>query len=202
MIYVELEKRNAAQMGKVIAAGSSVAVLFYILVGVFGYAVFANDNGALCSKNILTAASDKFTNNPVIQAGNFALLFSVMAAAPLCVLPSKDTIEELFYKEKGMTSKQNFFVTLALVCVNCVLALFVPSIGDAMTLVGSTINPIIGFILPVVFYWDQIKEKSIFSVEKMTGLANCAVIIVVSVLSLVKFFSDLISGDDDTNCLA
>ena len=82
------------------------------------------------------------------------------------------------------------------------MALFIPSIGEAMTLVGSTINPIIGFILPVVFYWDQIKEKSIFSIEKMTGIANCAVIIVVSVLSLVKFFTDLIEDNADESCLA
>ena len=202
MIYVELEERTAPQMGKIIAAGSSVAVAFYCLVGVFGYAVFAGDPGALCSKNILTADSSLFKSNPVIQVGNFALLFSVIAAAPLCVLPSKDTVEELFYKEKGMTSKQNFFVTLALTTVNCVMALFIPSIGEAMTLVGSTINPIIGFILPVVFYWDQIKEKSIFSIEKMTGIANCAVIIVVSVLSLVKFFTDLIEDNADESCLA
>ena len=82
------------------------------------------------------------------------------------------------------------------------LALFIPSIGDAMTLVGSSINPIIGFILPVVFYWDQIKEKSIFSIEKMAGIANCAVITVVSVLSLVKFFTDLFSTEEETSCLA
>ena len=88
-----------------------------------------------------------------------------------------------------------------MIVVNCVLALFVPSIGDAMTLVGSTINPIIGFILPVVFYWDQIKEQSIFGIEKMTGIANCAVIIIVSVLSLVKFFTDLTQGED-ASCLA
>jgi len=30
-------------MSKVIAAGSSVAVLFYIIVGVFGYATFAEE---------------------------------------------------------------------------------------------------------------------------------------------------------------
>jgi len=115
-------------------------------------------------------------------------LFSVIAAGPLCVLPSKDTVEELFYKEKGMTSKQNFFVTLALITVNCLLALVIPSIGDAMTLVGSTVNPIIGFILPVVFYWKIIPEKSIFSFDKMAGLLNCVVITVVSILSLVNFF--------------
>jgi len=43
MIYVELEKRNSKQMSKVIYVGSGVAVLFYILVGIFGYATFVND---------------------------------------------------------------------------------------------------------------------------------------------------------------
>ena len=45
MIYVELEKRSAVQMGKVISGGSLVAVIFYIIVGVFGYATFAMDPG-------------------------------------------------------------------------------------------------------------------------------------------------------------
>jgi hypothetical protein len=29
----------------------------------------------------------------------------VIAAAPLCILPSKDTIEELFHKEKKINKK-------------------------------------------------------------------------------------------------
>ena len=40
-------------------------------------------------------------------------MFSIIAAAPLCVLPSKDTVEELFFKEKGMNKKQKlskFFI--------------------------------------------------------------------------------------------
>ena len=40
MIYVELEKKDAKEMSKVIYHGSTVVVLFYILVGVFGYATF------------------------------------------------------------------------------------------------------------------------------------------------------------------
>ena len=43
MIYVELERRNSHTMSKVISIGSGVAVLFYILVGVFGYATFVDD---------------------------------------------------------------------------------------------------------------------------------------------------------------
>jgi len=100
MIYVELENKNASEMGKVIGAGSSVAVFFYSLVGIFGYAIFVNNEEALCPKNILQA---DFHGNKLIDIGNFCLLFSVITAAPLCVLPTKDSIEELMYKDKGMT---------------------------------------------------------------------------------------------------
>lgn len=40
MIYTELERRNAKSMSKVIAFGSGTAVIFYVMVGVFGYATF------------------------------------------------------------------------------------------------------------------------------------------------------------------
>ena len=83
-------------MGTVISWGSSIAVVFYIIVGIFGYATFAFTPDSLAAKNILQAPYGK---NIPIQLGNFALLFAIIAAAPLCVLPSKDTIEELFYKE-------------------------------------------------------------------------------------------------------
>ena len=43
MIYVELENKNSSEMGKVIGAGSSVAVFFYSLVGIFGYAIFVKN---------------------------------------------------------------------------------------------------------------------------------------------------------------
>jgi len=122
-----------------------------------------------------------------------------MAAAPLVVLPSKDTVEELFYKEKGMTKKQNFFVTLGLVVLNCVLALFIPNIGDAMTLVGSSINPLIGFIMPVIFYWKVIEDKPLLSVDKIVGIITVVVITVVSILSLISFFQGLFSDDDDSS---
>jgi amino acid permease len=72
------------------------------------------------------------------------------------MIPSKDSIEELVFKDKGMSKSQNVIITFLLITLNCCMALFVPDIGSAITLVGSTINPIIGFILPVVLYWPFI----------------------------------------------
>lgn len=88
-----------------------------------------------------------------IEIGNFALLFAIICAAPLCVLPSKDTVEELLYKDAGMSKKVNLMWTFILIGINLGIAISIPNIGAAMTLVGSTINPIIGFIMPVIFYW-------------------------------------------------
>ena len=90
-----------------------------------------------------------------------------------------------------MTKKQNLMVTFILVVVNCSLGCLIPSIGAAMTLVGSSINPVIGFIMPVIFYWSLSKDKPWYSSSKLIGAATVILITVVSIMSLVKFFSDL-----------
>ena len=172
-------------MGIVIKDGTSVAVFFYTFIGIFGYATFAQDMSQLCPKNILEA---DYQGNGLIQVANIALLLAIMAAAPLVVLPSKDTIEELFYKEKGMNRKQNFLITLALIVLGCVFALFVPNIGDAMTIVGSSINPVMGFVLPVVFYWKTIPKLPLLSFQKVACILNVLLITMVSIMSLVNFF--------------
>ena len=91
-------------MGKVLLYGSAIAVVLYCMIGIFGYATFLAPpiSDELMSKNILSA---DYKSNKAMLIANFTLLFSVIAAAPLCVLPCKDTIEELFYKDDGMTMK-------------------------------------------------------------------------------------------------
>lgn len=93
-IYTELEKRNSSEMSSVLIWGTSIAVFFYILIGIFGYATFVDKPEELDSMNILEA---DYHGNNTIQVGNFALLFAIITAAPLCVLPAKDSVEELFY---------------------------------------------------------------------------------------------------------
>lgn len=79
------------------------------------------------------------------------------------------------------------------------MALFVPDIGSAITLVGSTINPIIGFILPVVLYWPYIKKSKYCSIERIAAVSTVVFMIVISILSLIDFFSpkyeDIIDPD-------
>jgi len=69
----------------------------------------------------------------------------------------------------------------------------IPNIKAVMTLVGSTTNPAVGFILPIIFYWKSIENDKVplCSCKKMTALTVALFIIAISVLSLVNFFMGL-----------
>lgn len=134
-------------MSAVLLKGSIGAVATYVIIGVFGYLIFVKYPGLLAGKNILHTMYPDFDENPAILLGNFALFFAVMSAAPLCVLPSKDVVEELFWKEKGMTPKINLFVTFGVISLCFLMAMFIPNIGDAITIAGCTTNPLVSLYL-------------------------------------------------------
>ena len=82
-------------MWRVIMIATTIAVISYILAGYFGYATFAEypDVDSIMQKaNILQAP---YGSNPWILASQFFLLAGVILASPLCLMPVKDTIEEL-----------------------------------------------------------------------------------------------------------
>ena len=87
-----------------------------------------------------------------------------------------------------MSKKANFFVTLGLVTFCLVLAITLKSIGDALTIVGSTITPLVAYIFPVAFYLKLHPDKGIFSREKILPILVALLIIVVSVINLANFF--------------
>ena len=152
-------------MSKVLVLGTVGAVLLYIVVGVWGYATWVDYpeskggvDKALGDANILAAPYPK--DCIPILIGNFAPFFAIATAAPLVVLPAKDTVEEMVAKgdpNRRLNKKENLLTTLGLIFTCYILASVIPSISDAMTLVGSTTNPAVGFILPIIFYWKSIE---------------------------------------------
>lgn len=74
------------------------------------------------------------------------------------MLPAKDTYEELAYPETGMSTKQNLVVTIVMTTCCYALAVAIPGIGDVITILGCTTNPMIGFILPITFYLKIIDD--------------------------------------------
>ena len=105
----------------------------------------------------------------------------------LCVLPAKETLEELIFKDEGMTTKKNVLYTFIIVFVSYLFALFIPSIGDAMALAGCTTNPMIGFIIPILMHWKIVQAKKWYSKEKLISGAVAVLIVLTSVLGLINF---------------
>lgn len=188
-IYLELTTRNYKTMSRVVYLGTFLAVVCYCMIGIFGYLSFdKNPEVDLKDKNILLAP---YINNIPILAGNFAVLFAVITAAPLVVLPCKDSVEEMRYKD-GMTPKQNLLVTFLIVFVSMLLALVIPGIGYAITLAGCTTNPIIGFFVPIIFYHKATPEEPLSSPKKIVCIIVFIVIAIASVLGFYNFILSLV----------
>jgi len=136
MIYRELENKNYKRMGKVIYRGSGSTVLMYVVAATFGYLGLVHDPERIRilieKNNVLEIDYDNWAFNIAI----IGLLFSIFAAAPICVLPCKETFEELVYSDKGMNSKQNFIVTVVMSVICYLLAISIPGIGDVITILG------------------------------------------------------------------
>lgn len=130
-----------------------IAVTSYILAGYFGYATFATNPDVVEIMELENILEAPYNNDGWILAAQLFLLAGVILASPLCLMPVKDTIEELYLGQgQTMNKKQNLVVTIIMVTTCFVLAVAIPNISDAMTVIGATSNPLVGFTLPIVFY--------------------------------------------------
>ena len=169
-----------------------IAVVSYCLAGFFGYATFANYENVdeiMKEENILEAP---YGSNGWIMAAHFLLLAGVILASPLCLMPVKDAIEELYLgSNQTMNKKQNLIVTIIIVTTCFLAAVLIPNISDAMTVIGATSNPLVGFTLPIIFYlkMDEKKTGNTSCLKPNRLLAHIVNVICIAsgIISLVLF---------------
>ena len=191
-------------MNSVTIRATITACIIYLITGMFGYYIFVNNLQELKTQNVLDA---DFKGSVVITIALITQFFAILTSYPLILLPCKDTIEELFWTESNisflynsegtnpvnrkmdrMSFKANFFITLFCLAVPYVFSLFLSSLGDSDTLVGSTTSPTTGFIIPIIFYWKLFPNKTIFSREKLPSFITGMIILAISIINLLNFF--------------
>jgi len=147
-IYSELTVKSVANGKKVLYYGTTMACVAYIVAGIFGFAAFAsgtdldtykmifdkqnilqspfslkNDGTKECLDYFINFYNDSVcvTQVPIaIYVSIFGILFVVTMAAPFCVLPTKDSIEEV--RGRPFTKVENFVWSFSLVAVPCIIA--------------------------------------------------------------------------------
>ncbi len=124
----------------------------------------------------------------------FGILIVVAFASPFCVLPMKDSIEEVRGKGK-FTKSENIKWTLVLTAVTCALSCGVTSIGTVMTVLGATTNSAIGFLLPIMFYLKVEKKTPKYTNIKIAAYLLFAFICISSVITLTILVLEIVNGD-------
>lgn len=73
-----------------------------------------------------------------------------------------------------------------------ILAMVVPTIGDAISIVGFTINPLVGFIFPCLYYLKL--NDNLSNLNKGIAYFTIFFITGVSIYGLVDFIIGKING--------
>ena len=79
-------------------------------------------------------------------------------------------------------------VTFGIITTAYVIALTVPTIADAMTILGATTNTFVGFLLPIIFYLKVLGARGgSFSNQKILGYIVFVLVCCSSVIELYTF---------------
>lgn len=151
--YKELKQRSMKTMDKMVSNASVIMIIIYSIIGTFGYLTFTDNLSEALLKpsnngNILEC---DYKGSFKIQLARLFVIVAVITATPTCIIPAKETYFSLI-KAKNITNFHNRIITVILVGITFTLSVALPNVKSAIALTGATINPLIGFIFPILFY--------------------------------------------------
>ena len=185
-------------MTKVIILGTAMAAVAYITAGIFGYIAFADGSTTdeldeWFSDNILAAPYKVDGNTPIpIYIALFGMMIVVVFASPFCLLPTKDSIEEV--RNKKFTAKENFCWTFVLCWSACIISCAFKSIKTPIAILGATTNSAIGFLFPIMYYLKMEKRTSPWTNTKIICYIIFGFICCSSVIELATVGIQIANG--------
>jgi amino acid permease len=94
-VFSELNQKTLPEISSILSKASLIAIAVFLLSGFFGYATFAGYNNQSQLMNLQNILKAPYEGNIWIMLAQFLLLTGIILATPLCILPCKDTVEEL-----------------------------------------------------------------------------------------------------------
>jgi len=117
----------------------------------------------------------------------------VVFAVPFCVLPIKDSIEEV--RGRKFTNRDNIMWTLIINLSIALISMVFLTIKTPIAILGATTNAAIGFLLPICYYLKMEKRTSPYTNMKIICYFVFVFICVSSVIELVTITMSLVKGD-------
>ncbi|XP_044469262.1 amino acid transporter AVT3B-like [Mangifera indica] len=143
---LESETRNKARFGKILGLCMAFISLLYGAFGALGYFAFGED-----TKDIITTNLGAGLVSTLVQLG---LCINLFFTFPLMMNPVYEVFERRFCDYRYC-----MWLRWLLVLVVSLVGLLVPNFADFLSLVGSSVCCVLGFVLPALFHWVVFKEE-------------------------------------------
>ncbi|KAF4373779.1 hypothetical protein CsatB_004908 [Cannabis sativa] len=146
ILPLESETKDKAKFGKVLGLCMAFIALLYGSFGVLGYFAFGDE-----TRDIITTNFGQGLVSTLVQLGLCVNLFFTL---PLMMNPVYEVMERRF-----CDSTYCLWLRWGLVLVVSLVALYVPNFADFLSLVGSSVCVVLGFVLPALFHLIVFKRE-------------------------------------------
>ncbi|KAG5623162.1 hypothetical protein H5410_008380 [Solanum commersonii] len=136
VLPLESETRDKNKFGKILGLSVAFVSFLYGAFGALGYFAFGEE-----TKDIITTNFRQGSLSCLVQLG---LCINLFLAFPLMMNPVYEIL---------------LVVEMAVVLTVCCVALTVPNFADFMSLVGSSVSVVLGFVLPAFFHLIVFKDE-------------------------------------------
>lgn len=163
VLPLESEMRDKAKFGKVLGLSMALISLMYGGFGVLGYFAFGDE-----TKDIITTNLGQGLLSCLVQIG---LCINLFFTFPLMMNPVYEVLERRFCE-----GRYSLWLRWAGVLSVSLVALLVPNFADFLSLVGSSVCILLGFVLPSLFHLIVFKDEL-----SLLGLASDGALIVMGI---------------------
>lgn len=164
VLPIESEMKEKNKFGKVLGLSMAFISLMYGGFGVLGYFAFGEN-----TKDIITNNLGQGIVSTLVQIG---LAINLFISLPLMMNPVYEIVERRF-----CDGRYCLWLRWGMVLIVSLVALLVPNFADFLSLVGSSVCIILGFVLPALFHLMVYKDEL-----RWHGLALDGIIIVFGVV--------------------
>ncbi|XP_019737295.1 putative sodium-coupled neutral amino acid transporter 6 [Hippocampus comes] len=147
-IYCELDRPTKARMQNVTNVGISLSFLLYLVSALFGYLTFY----AHVDSELLLSYDVYIPRDIMVMTVRLAILISVLLTIPLIHFPARKAVTLLLRGNSPFSWPTHIIVTVVILGLVVMLAIFVPDIRNVFGVVGSTTSSCLLFVFPGLFY--------------------------------------------------
>ncbi|XP_077990690.1 putative sodium-coupled neutral amino acid transporter 6 [Glandiceps talaboti] len=190
-IYDELKRPSKSRMQNVVYVSIAVCFTMYMFSALFGYLTFYEN----VNSELLEGYMTYNPHDTLMLVVRLAVLISVTLTVPLLHFPARKALTLLIAPNKPFSWIRHVILTVCLLTLITMLAIFVPDIKDVFGIAGATSSTGLVFILPALFYLC-IGREPLKSREKIMALSLFIIGVSVLILSLSLIIAEMVGHGD------